>query len=104
CPSQVSASSTGAALASAAARASDLGVRGGAAALPTRATSSASPRSLLRWLQVRFSIAIDWFRHAGHEQEYTPPVFFSSYGFDAEPCIMNVSPSARSGMLRPPLD
>jgi hypothetical protein len=26
-------------------------------------------------LQVRFSMAMDWFRHAGQEQEYTPPVF-----------------------------
>jgi hypothetical protein len=49
-------------------------------------------------LHVRFSIPTDWFRHAGHVHEYTPPVFFSVYGFAPEPCIKNTSPSAKSGI------
>jgi hypothetical protein len=35
-------------------------------------------------------------RHAGHEHEYTPPVFFSTYGSRPEPCIVVLSPSASS--------
>src|SRR5687768_13919320 len=39
-----------------------------------------------------------WFRQAGHEQEYTPPVFFRTYGLAPEPLISAVSPSCSSGM------
>ena len=46
-----------------------LGFFGGGAGAPTRASSASSPRSFLRCLQVRRSMAIDWLRHAGQEQE-----------------------------------
>ena len=48
-----------------------------AATPPRRAISTASPRYWRRCLQVRWSIGSDWFRHAGHEHEYTPPTFLS---------------------------
>ena len=57
-----------------------------------------SPRSLRRCLQVRRSIGVFWFLQAGHVHEYTPPVFFNTYGLAPEPFISVDSPSARSGM------
>lgn len=56
-------------------------------ALARRSSSAASPRSLRMCLHVRALLGSDWFRHAGQEQEYTPPTFFNWYGFFPDPCI-----------------
>src|SRR5688572_3647274 len=63
---------------------------------PVRASSALSPRSRRRCLHVRRSIGSDWFRQLGHEQERTPPTFFSMYGRLDEPCISMVWPSTKS--------
>ena len=46
-----------------------LSLRTAGKALPMRASSAASPRSLRRCLQVRRSMASDWLRQAGQVQE-----------------------------------
>ena len=69
--SQVSASSSGGPASSASSPSAPTVFRAGfcGSAPPSRASSAASPRSLRRCLQVRRSIAVDWFRHAGQVHE-----------------------------------
>ena len=43
-------------------------------------------------------IGSDWLRHAGQEQEYTPPTFLRTYGLAAEPRNSVDSPSLRSAI------
>src|SRR5687767_483271 len=102
--SQVSASNSGGPASASPSSPPDATARAGfcGSAPPSRAVSASSPRSRRRCLHVRRSMAVDWFRHAGQVQEYTPPTFLSTYGFAPDPFISIDSPSCKSGMAPPP--